>query len=220
MTDTRDRVLAAIRSAVEPLTVEELAEGLGIHTNTVRFHAAVLEGDGLVVHGRRPSGGKGRPRSVYSATELGARSGQRNFEVLADVLLRHLAATSSDPHAAAWQAGREWGMPLAVARRGRTRSPAGLLVDVLAHLDFEPSTASGRTVQEVRLHNCPFRELVDTHEELVCSLHAGMLDGIVAAHPRGGRVALEPLHTPTTCLVRYDSTSAPNARRTDSSASS
>lgn len=200
--DTRDRVLAAVRSADTPRTVEELAADLGVHPNTVRFHTAALEDEGLLAQDRRPTGGKGRPRTVWAATVEGQRSGRRNYELLSSVLLDHLIATADDPVAAARAAGRAWGSGPA-GETTTDRDPEQALVEFLDEMNFEPAPDAAGQPTEIRLKNCPFRELVDTHAALVCSLHAGLLEGMGAgqgANPR--RVELIPFATPASCLVR------------------
>ena len=200
VTGTRGRVLTAIRGAEEPVTIEELAAELDIHPNTVRFHTSALEDDGYISQGRRPTGGKGRPRTVYRATERGARSGRRNYELLSTVLLEHLAATSEEPVDAARAAGRVWGSALAAQRRDGRRSTARVLSEFLDEMNFEPEQEGRRPPIQLLLRNCPFREMVDSHQELVCNLHAGLLDGLVS--DRGEAPELIPFHSRTSCLVR------------------
>jgi len=200
VTGTRARVLAAIRGASVPVTIEELAAGLDVHPNTIRFHTSALEDSGLVIQGRQATGGKGRPRKVYRASAQGARSGKRNYELLSKVLLEHLAA-AQDPAGAARAAGQAWGAASADARGTRGRaSSTQMVVDFLDTMDFEPEHDRRLTPAQVRLRNCPFRELVDTHQDLVCNLHAGLLDGLVDGRSDG--VELIPFHSETACLVR------------------
>lgn len=203
---SRERLLTAIRTAAIPPTVDELAALLDLHRNSVRIHAQALQEAGLIDQGTRATGGRGRPLVVYRPTRRGARAGGRNYELLAEVLVDHLAATEADPEAAARTAGRAWGGRLAKRRRGEaTRVPA-----VLEELGFEPDGDKST----IELRNCPFRELVDSHQGLVCSLHAGMLEGLVAdgaatdqtVTGSGGErvesVTLVPFTSPTSCTVR------------------
>jgi predicted ArsR family transcriptional regulator len=198
---TRDRVLAEVRVGPDALTIDELAERLALHRNTIRFHAAALEAEGLIEQDRRPTGGKGRPRAVYRPTVLGARSGRRNYELLSGILLAHLSA-SGEPVAAARAAGRAWGGGLAAVAPPGPDTAQQVVVRALDELGFEPRAEPAGPPGEVRLHNCPFRELVDRDRELVCTVHAGLLDGLVGGPGAGAAVALEPFETPTTCLVR------------------
>lgn len=192
--NTRERVLTEIRTASTPPTVDDLASSLDLHRNSVRLHTAALRKVGLVQQEGRATGGRGRPVVVYRPTDRGVRAGGRNYELLATVLVDHLATTEEDPEEAAKEAGRAWGSRLADGRR-RGRA---LVSSVLADLGFEPDR--GETVIELR--NCPFAELVDTHQGLVCSLHAGMLEGLVEGET--AEVNLVPFTTPTTCSVTVE----------------
>lgn len=211
---TRERVLTEIRTAESPPTVDELATTLGLHRNSVRLHAAALQEAGLITQGSRGTGGRGRPQVVYAPTRSGARAGGRNYELLAEVLFDHLRDTEADPAAAARCAGRAWGGRLAeelgeseVAGVGsdaeNEAAVGGEVPTVLADLGFEP-VGDEATIE---LRNCPFRELVDSHQGLVCALHAGMLEGLVARARPGDdgadeSVTLEPFTSPTSCTVR------------------
>ncbi len=194
---TREQVLTEIRTAVTPPTVDEIAAALGLHRNSVRLHAAALQEAGLITQDGRATGGRGRPLAVYRPTPRGARAGGRNYEILAEMLVSHLATIEDHPEAAARAAGRAWGDRIATRHR---HGPAGpgpgggreLVASVLDEMGFEPREA-GATIELV---NCPFRELVDSHQGLICSLHGGMLEGLADG------VSLLPLTSPSTCTVR------------------
>lgn len=195
---TRAQVLTAIRTAPAPVTVEELARELGLHPNSVRFHTAALEDEGLVRRDPQATGRKGRPRSAFRPTAAGFRSGQRSYLALASVLISQLDARSGDPTSAARDAGRAWGEHLAADLGPGRGDRVQAAVDVLDDLGFEP--VPGR--DEIHLHNCPFRELVDAHQDVVCAIHHGLLDGVVnGAGDPVVTVDLKPFATPTTCLV-------------------
>ncbi len=190
---TRERVLTEIRTASAAPTVEDLTTTLGLHRNSVRAHTAALQEAGLIEQDTRQTGGRGRPLTVYRPTRRGARAGGRNYELLAEVLVDHLARTEDHPERAARQAGRAWGGRLAAERPSEAEA---LVPAVLDELGFEPHHAEA----EIELRNCPFRELVDSHQGLVCALHAGMLDGL--AEEAGAVATLLPFATPTSCAVR------------------
>jgi predicted ArsR family transcriptional regulator len=208
---TRQRILLAIRGAEQPPTVAELASALEVHHNTVRQHVATLEADGLVARDRRPTGGKGRPRTAYRVTPLGRRSGRRNYELLARVLVERLATGGDDATQRARDAGRSWGRQVATSASGPGAAPEDLLLDVLDEEGFDPVPRNAPGGLEVSLRNCPFRELADSHGDLVCSLHEGLVDGLVNgaddATAGGVRVELVPFATAATCLVRVASSS-------------
>ena len=55
---------------------------------------------------------------------------------------------------------------------------------------------------EVTLRDCPFRELLDDHRELVCSIHRGLVEGMLGAlEPPLALEAFEPLAERATCRL-------------------
>ena len=74
--NTRDEVLAAIRTAPTPPTVDEIARSLDLHPNSVRLHAAALRDSGLITQDSRPGGGRGRPQTTYRTSARGAWTGR------------------------------------------------------------------------------------------------------------------------------------------------
>lgn len=209
---TRARVLTALRVADAPVGVDDLAETLGLHRNTVRFHTQALVTAGLVEEGRQQNGGKGRPRAVFAATSDGARVGQRNYQLLASALVDHVARTSPDPAAAARAAGRSWGQRLAVTTKGhpRRRTSVPAAVELLDAMGFEPRLSPRPRPTQIQMYNCPFREIVDEHQDLTCAIHAGLLEGMMAPDPdprdAGQPPAfvvprLEPFAAPNLCVI-------------------
>ncbi|MFN8107110.1 MAG: helix-turn-helix domain-containing protein [Nocardioidaceae bacterium] len=205
----RGRVLSAIRAADTPASIESLAAELDLHPNTVRFHTSALEEAGLIEQGREQTGNKGRPRAVFVPTSEGARSGARNYQLLAAVLVDQLAQASPEPLAMARSAGRSWGEALASSStpNRRRRSPAGEVVALLDEMGFEPEARPQRLPQRIELHNCPFRELVDEHQPVVCAIHQGLLDGIWGAdqinpdHEQQAGLRLQPFAAPGVCAI-------------------
>lgn len=208
---TRDRVLTTIRTAVTAPTVEEIATELGVHPNSVRLHTAALREDGLLVQDTRPGTGRGRPQVTYRTSDRGAWSGRRDYQLLASLLLDGVAGSD-----AARQLGVAWGRRMAAGVDGTTRDDATRDDDnaaahvptsstrehvtrVLDDLGFEPAAIAGGA-NSVELRNCPFRELVDPRDGVVCALHAGMLDGLAEGSPVG--VELLPFTSPRSCTVR------------------
>lgn len=207
--NTRDTVLAAIRTAPVPPTVEEIARDLGLHHNSVRLHTAALRDAGLIAQDSRPGGGRGRPQVTYRTTDRGAWTGPRDYRLLASLLLADRAGGELSD---ARRLGAEWGRRLAAASpRGGgddddddTTGTTHRVMAALDELGFEPTPvpAAGR----IELRNCPFLELVDREDGAVCAIHAGMLDGLV----EGGRARVEllPFTSPRACTVRIAPTSA------------
>jgi len=121
---------------------------------------------------------------VYEATA--APDDGTNYRLLAEVLARHLVATSERPGEAAVNAGRGWA--LSQPRVGGA-GPAGAppineqdavteVVRLLADSGFAPQVSADGTV--INLHHCPFRELAVTHPDVVCGAHLGIIQGALA----------------------------------------
>ena len=55
---------------------------------------------------------------------------------------------------------------------------------------------------EVTLRDCPFRELLDDHRELVCAVHRGLVEGMLAAlKPPLELRSFSPLTERSTCRL-------------------
>ena len=91
-------LLAEISRHARPVTVAELAEGMGLHPNSVRDSLAVLVEQGLVARTRRPVVGRGRPSWGYeSVAPAQASALSREFADVCAAVAEHLAAAAPDP---------------------------------------------------------------------------------------------------------------------------
>jgi predicted ArsR family transcriptional regulator len=141
----------------------ELADECELPLNTARDHLRVLEGEGLVRGEARATGTRGRPPLVFHPVrEVGSNAAARERIVGArrrGALLR--AATGAG--AAASDDG-------AVAQ-----------LDVLyEHLDdagLEPVVDEGALT--VDLTPCPYHDLIDVDQALVCSMHARLAGDVL-----------------------------------------
>jgi predicted ArsR family transcriptional regulator len=70
-----------------------------------------------------------------------------------------------------------------------------MLQEALAEAGFTPRfRRTGTPAIEISLRDCPFRDLLDEHRELVCAVHRGLLEGILSgARPPLELVSFEPL---------------------------
>jgi predicted ArsR family transcriptional regulator len=202
----RARVLDAVRARSEPVTVADLAAAVGLHVNTVRFHLERLVADGLVEQAGQERSTGGRPRLTFRAREGGEEDrDQREYQLLAEILAGSLSESVPDAAATSLDAGRAWGRYLANApkphRSSTAREGVAELVRVLAEVGFEPRVA-GEQASIVELHHCPFREVAEAHREIACSVHLGLMQGLLAA-VRAPLTAdrLEPFVEPHLCLA-------------------
>jgi predicted ArsR family transcriptional regulator len=201
---TRARLEAALRAAPEGLDAEELAERLGVHANTVRWHLGALARADAVSSTPRPHVGRGRPRIVYQAT--GDQEGTRDeYRLLAAVLSATLAA-QTDGAAACEAAGRELGRYLVPRRLPLARPSDGeacaTVTELLAEQGFRPVVADGA----VRMRRCPFHELAESRPQVVCAVHRGLIDGALEEIGSDLRVStLDVFVEPALCIARLTS---------------
>ena len=186
--------------------VREVAERVGLHQNTARFHLDGLVDAGLAERRAEERSEPGRPRMVYASTSTDVPSGQRSYRLLAEMLTSLVADTVPEPETAAEAAGEAWGRYLAErpAPSQRVDADEGMrrLLSVLADMGFAPDPAQSNAETLVPLRHCPFREVAERHREVVCSLHLGLMRGVLAevrAPLRADR--LEPFVEPSLCLA-------------------
>lgn len=202
---SRARVLDLLRRSPQGLGVREVAERLDLHENSVRFHLDRLVGDGLVEARPRAALGRGRPRLVYTAParpDLGPE--RRRYRELAG-LLADLVAARPDGVRSAADLGRTWGT--ALARNGPAHAPSAPaavdeLVEVLDEVGFAPEAQGPPDRPRILLRHCPFLEVAEDHPEIVCSIHRGLMDGVLAE--LGNPVGVErlvPFADPAGCVA-------------------
>lgn len=182
--ESRSRVLAMLQDAGRPLDVTEVAELTGLHVNTARFHLDGLVEAGAADRDAEQRDQPGRPRTLYRARPDAARAGARSYQLLAEILASFIAAEVPQPARAAQAAGREWGRYL-TQRPGpfQRLTPAAATQQLVAALDsigFAPEARTAGGKRQVLLHHCPFRESASKHQDVVCAVHLGLMQGMLA----------------------------------------
>jgi predicted ArsR family transcriptional regulator len=220
---SRRRVLQTLRAAATAVGVQEICDATGLHANTARFHLDGLVTAGLAQRHAEDRGRPGRPRTVYQAIATeDAAAGMRNYRLLAEMLTGMVTQALPEPGPAAVAAGQVWGRFLAQRpaplQRVDAHEAVRRLTTVLADVGFapgpdraEPATpvtaGGGRSTEPggrrvIPLHHCPFREVAVQQRDVVCSLHLGLMRGVleeVRAPLHANR--LDPFVEPTVCLA-------------------
>jgi predicted ArsR family transcriptional regulator len=196
--DTRYRLYRYLRLSGRPVPVRELATRLSLHANTIRPHLRRLVDAGLVAsETRRGPSAVGRPQTVYTVVTSNERDG-RDYRLLADILATLISGTRARTGAHAL--AREWGDFLVTRHApppGARRPGPNLagLREALAEAGFDPRfRRKGTRTVEIALRACPFRDLLEEHQELVCTVHRGLLEGMLeGSRPPLQLRSLEPL---------------------------
>ncbi|MDQ2815512.1 MAG: helix-turn-helix domain-containing protein [Actinomycetota bacterium] len=203
---SRADVLDMLRAADGPLGVREVAQRMGLHPNTARFHLEALVEAGLAVRETEDRETPGRPRIGYRAVADGP-AGRRRYRLLAEMLTSLIAGTMPEPGSAAEEAGREWGAFLTEQpppyQRLTAEEAVTKLTAIMEELGFAPQAeVDDGGKYRLRLRQCPFREVAQQHRDVICSLHLGLLRGALA-RMRAPLTAdrLEPFVEPSLCVA-------------------
>lgn len=178
---TRHAIYVELARSPRPLSTSDLAGRLDLHPNTVRPHLERMRDVGLLDLYVDARGGVGRPQHRYAladdAPALGLEPPVMPF--LAGMVLR-LAERMGASGADAAAIGQSQGAADA-ARYGDAPSSLEALVAELDRLGFDPVVTEGAEEDQavVGFGHCPFRSVAETHPEIVCSLHRGLVEGFV-----------------------------------------
>ncbi|GAC1594963.1 MAG: helix-turn-helix domain-containing protein [Acidimicrobiales bacterium] len=174
--NTRYAIYLELARSSVPLSTGEIAEALDLHPNTVRPHLERMRDVGLLAVDTDRQGYVGRPQHRYSlaadAPSLGLEPSSLRLLTQLAVGLAARAGLAADAVA---DIGRAHGATL-----GGAGDCLASLEGVLAELGFDPATATDGSAVTVAFTRCPFRELAEAHPEIVCHLHRGIVEGIVA----------------------------------------
>lgn len=204
--ETRSRVLEVLQDTGAQMGVNDMATRLSLHPNTVRLHLDALVASGLADTEAEQRDLPGRPRMLYSANANSASAGRRDYRLLAQILASSMAAQTSHPREVAINAGREWGRYLGEGpppfKRVDADEATRRLVSVMQDLGFAPKAVTKGRRRQVLLHRCPFREVAQEHPEVVCSIHLGLMNGLLAELDAPLAVdTLDPFVEPAQCVA-------------------
>jgi predicted ArsR family transcriptional regulator len=178
--NTRYAIYLELARSSRPLSTSEIAETLGLHTNTVRPHLERMREVGLLEARPDVSGAVGRPQKLYSLSAEAPSLGLEPpvFPMLARMLLG-LAAEAGLGGELAADAGRGEGRRLAHRRPAGRRPCVDAAVSMLDDLGFDPARVDDDNAATVAFTHCPFADLAESEPDVVCSLHRGILEGFV-----------------------------------------
>ncbi len=203
MTGRREDVLATLRDAGGAMTIAAIAERLGVHPNTVRFHLDALVADGRVEQVQPDEKRQGRPPLMYRVATGMDPGGTRHYRMLAEILALSLAG-EHDASAKALEAGRAWAQRVVTPTRTPpgTRASITKLAGLLEDLGFAPQPSSTRGEARIGLRHCPFLELARESASVVCPIHLGLMQGALSTWNAPVTVdRLEPFVEPDLCLA-------------------
>jgi len=188
----RQMILDALSSESAGLDTSQLAERLDLHPNTIRWHLGRLTDAGLVQATPNRRHGRGRPSIVHRLTGDGIARGRDEYRALATMLTDVVAADGAG-ESRAYEAGVRWGRHLQQADPGAT----------LAHLLDQEGFAAEQHGDGLEMRRCPFYALAESSPQVICTLHRGLIDGVLAEVGSEQAVEqLDPFVEPGLCIAR------------------
>jgi predicted ArsR family transcriptional regulator len=175
----RRRLYEYVISQRHEVSRAEAAQATGAPRTLVAFHLDKLAEAGLLeITSRRTTGrtgpGAGRPAKLYtrSASERQVSLPPRDYRTAAELLADVAEAARLDTQLAA--AARRHGEAL------RAAEPAVGTVDdmlgILARRGYAPFVDDSGVI---RMRNCPFHALSESHPPLVCGMNLALLTGLL-----------------------------------------
>lgn len=182
---TRRRILLDFYAHRPEQTVDDAANAAGVHRTVAHRHLERLVALGYLVVGQR-RGKSGKPANVYrlAGQEIDFSFPVRRFARLAGLLAESIQTRGREGIDAARLAGRRYGASLVTKP---ARSPRSVLAE-LAPLGADYVLAAD---DQIVARNCIFRQACVAAGDVVCELHAGLLEG--AFHQSGLPVRIEAL---------------------------
>jgi predicted ArsR family transcriptional regulator len=168
---TRRRILLDFHVHQPEWTVDDVAEAVGVHRTVAHRHLERLVALGYLVAGER-RGKYGKPAKLYRLADqqIDFSFPVRRFARLASLLAESLQDRGQDGIRAAREAGQRYGASL-VSKPAE--SPRAVLRQ-LAPLGAEYTLTAP---DQVLARNCIFRQACDVAGDVICELHAGLLEG-------------------------------------------
>lgn len=223
--DARRQVLELLMGSPNPFDAAAVATRVGMHITTARFHLEQLEGAGLIRRAVERAGTRGRPRILFTAGPAAREDSARHD--LSQALAGALAEDVDGGRARSIRAGEHWADAFAGELAGRAGEGALPLLQILDRLGFDPVVEvsdeageeddvgadsdaialadAGGAVEApvINLVACPFRADARASPEVICSVHLGLIRGIVRdlGHDPEGTLLL-PFVGPELCQVR------------------
>ena len=179
---TEARLIDLLRASDEPLDTATIAGRLGLHPNGVRTQLQRLARGGLV-ESRAAQGDVGRPRTLWRITPRAIAEADLPHTgwAMARSLARAIPATPERLREVE-EAGVDLGLELAADLGAASRGAGSDSIDhALAALGFAPRRLDDGAVTRFELRTCPYAEAVRENPAVVCTLHRGIVRGVLQA---------------------------------------
>ena len=167
MKTTREKVLYIIKTNPKS-TVMQIAEFVGIDTISIRHHLTKLQAEGLI-HSEEERHGVGRPRLVYSLTQVGQETFPTRYFSLSNNLLHEIKNTLSKDKVnqlfqnMAENISRDY---LPSTHNITFRERLNLLIEFMEKQGFDLIWDKDNDTYSIKEICCPYHQLGEIHPEI------------------------------------------------------
>lgn len=215
---TEDRIIEELRSADGAwLGTAEIATRLDLHPNGVRVQLRRLAARGLVDRDQE-HGAAGRPRDRWrlSTRAIAEADLPHVGWAMARSLARAIPATRGRL-VEVEAAGADLGVELARGLGSDDAEESDHVRHALDAMGFEPSREETAGGVRYRLMSCPYADVVRENPAVVCTLHKGIVRGVLEHLGTDGRITRfeprDPAEAGCVIEVAVDAGSAPRRDR-------
>lgn len=171
------------------VTVSEMAEKFDIHPNVARLHLSKLEEIDALISDYERTGKGGRPRRLYKLSDnvIELNFPHRDYKLLASMAIETFAGLGEIGEQALFATGKKYGqrmlenelaiedkMDLTIEEKIKLLERAGTMLGMYPKFSYNPKQ---HTITW-KVMNCPFKEVVEQNQELVCNVHYAFLKGM------------------------------------------
>ncbi|OLO42876.1 transcriptional regulator [Alkalihalophilus pseudofirmus] len=173
------------------VTVQEIADQFNIHANVARLHLTKLEDVNMVVSETKKTGKGGRPSRFYRLSDevVSLQFPYRDYQRLADMCLETLASFGEEGKEALKKIGYRFGKETAqtfLLRLNRNledlqdEEKVKYIENIATNQGLNPEISYNKEERQVsfKIFNCTFKEVIQNHSVVLCSLHYSLLLGI------------------------------------------
>jgi predicted ArsR family transcriptional regulator len=187
----RTHIIRLLRDTKEPLTVAQVAQQVNLPPNVTRYHLESLVDAGLATREVQNRATPGRPKVAYLGT-LPDQTHEREqgYRLLAEILAMTVARANADAGEWMYHVGQDWGRYLTDPSAEGPIDETQIMKRLMEKLDalwFAPELSKDDPPRVV-LHNCPFADSTQRYPQVVCQLHAGLINGSLAEMKSGYRL--------------------------------
>lgn len=180
MKSTKDRILQTLLRHPK-ITINEIAEAVGINAISVRHHLSNLEKEGLI-SAEEQRHGVGRPRLVYSLTEDGMERFPTKYLRLTTRLLTQMKETLPGPAVAKLfsQVAEDMAKEYSERMKGLSMEERlDFVKDLLAQEGFTVEWEKKGKEYQIHEITCPYYQIGIAHPE-VCTIDQTLISKMLA----------------------------------------